>query len=70
MIVVLGLDDEDAAAALLPANSEAVTGQTAIVTTVARDLLPVLSPVRLGTLVRRQTRWSKTPGVRTTTALP
>ena len=70
MMVVLGLDDEVATAALLPANSEAMTGQTAIVTTVARDLLPVLSPVRLGALVRRQTRWSETPGVPTTPALP
>ena len=68
MMVVLGLDDEDASAALLPTTSEAMTGQRAIVTTVARELLPVLSPVRLGALVQRQTRWSKTPVVKATSA--
>ena len=35
-----------------------------------KTITPVLSPIRLGALVRRQTRWSETPGVPTTPALP
>jgi len=70
MMVVLGLDDEEATAALLQENIAAMTGPTAIVTTVARELTPLLSHVRLGPLVRKLTLWSTAPVVPTMPALP
>jgi hypothetical protein len=63
MMVVLDLDDEAATAALLEANIEAMTGPTAISTTVARELTPLLDHPRLGPLVRRLTLWSTRPPV-------
>ena len=70
MMVVLGLHDEEATAALLQENIEAMTGPTAIVTTVARELTPLLSHVRLGPLVRKLTLWSTAPVVPTMPAMP
>ena len=59
MMVGLDLDDEAATAALLQANVDAMTGPTAIVTTVARELEPLLEHPRLGPLVRRLTLWAR-----------
>jgi hypothetical protein len=61
MMVGLGLDDDDATAALLRANIDAMTGPTAIVTTVARELVPLLDHPRLGPLVRGLTLWATRP---------
>ena len=69
MMVVLGLDDEEATAALLRENIQAMTGPTAIVTPVARELPPLFSHVRLGPLVRKLTLWSTAPVVPTMPAL-
>jgi serine/threonine-protein kinase len=61
MQVGLDLDDEDATAALLRENVEAMTGPTAIVTTVTRELEPLLDHPRLGPLVRGLTFWASAP---------
>ena len=61
MMVGLDLDDEAATTALLQANIDAMTGPTAIVTTVARELEPLLDHPRLGPLVRRLTLWATRP---------
>ena len=63
MMVGLDLDDEAATAALLRANVEAMTGPTAIGTTVVRELEPLLDHPRLGPLVRRLTLWATRPGM-------
>ena len=63
MMVGLDLDDEAATAALLEANIEAMTGPTAIVTTVVRELTPLLGSPRLGPLVRRLSLWATRPAV-------
>ena len=59
MLMMIGLDsdDEAAMAAILRDNIDAMTGPTAIVTTVIRELEPVLDHPRLGPLVRRLTLW-------------
>ena len=69
MMVGLELDDEEATAALLEANVEAMTGPTAIVTTVARELTPLLASPRLGPLVRRLTLWATRPTAPTSSLL-
>src|SRR3954462_8044832 len=61
MMVGLDLDDEAATAALLEANVEAMTGPTAVATTVVRELTPLLASPRLGPLVRRLTLWATRP---------
>jgi len=58
MMVGLDLDDEAATAALLEANAAAMTGPTAIVTTVVRELEPLLDHPRLGPLIRKLTLWT------------
>jgi hypothetical protein len=64
MMIGLDLDDEAATAALIEANVEAMTGPTAIVTTVMRDVEPLLDHPRLGPLVRRLTLWATRPHTR------
>jgi serine/threonine-protein kinase len=61
MMVGLDLDDEPALTKLLQANVDAMTGPTAIVTTVARELVPLLGHPRLGPLIRRLTLWATRP---------
>jgi tetratricopeptide (TPR) repeat protein len=61
MMVVLDLDDEAATAALLRENIETMTGPTAIVCTVVRELEPLLDHPRLGPLVKRLTLWASAP---------
>jgi hypothetical protein len=61
MHVVLDLDNEEATAALLRENIEAQTGPTAIVTTVVRELEPLLDHPRLGPLVRQLSLWATAP---------
>jgi serine/threonine-protein kinase len=61
MMVGLDLDDEESTAALLQENIDAMTGPTAIVTTVARELEPLLDHPRLGGLVRKLTLWATRP---------
>jgi serine/threonine-protein kinase len=61
MLVGLDIDDEEATARLLQENIDAMTGPTAIVTTVARELRPLLDHPRLGPLVRRLTLWATAP---------
>jgi len=61
MQVVLGLDDEEATAALLRENIEAQTGPTAIVTTVVRELAPLIDHPRLGPLVQQLSLWATAP---------
>lgn len=61
MMVGLDLDDVDATAALLRANVDAMTGPTAIVTSVVRELEPLLGHPRLGPLVRGLTLWATRP---------
>jgi serine/threonine-protein kinase len=63
-------DDEAATAALLEANIEAMTGPTAIVTTLVRELTPLLDHPRLGPLVRRLTLWETRPTVTTSSSAP
>jgi serine/threonine protein kinase/tetratricopeptide (TPR) repeat protein len=63
MMVGLDLDDEAATAALIEANVAAMTGPTAIVTTVARELEPLLDHPRLGPAIRRLTLWATRPPV-------
>jgi hypothetical protein len=58
MMVGLDLDDEAATAALLEANAAAMTGPTAIVTTVVRELELLLDHPRLGPLIRTLTLWT------------
>ena len=58
MMVGLDIDDEDATATLLQQNVDAMTGPTAIFTTVARELEPLLEHPRLGPLVRGLTLWA------------
>jgi eukaryotic-like serine/threonine-protein kinase len=60
MLMMLQLDfgDEAALAALIEANVEAMTGPTAILTTVVRELTPLLGHPRLGPLVRKLTPWA------------
>ncbi len=57
MMIALGLDDENATAALLRDNVEAMTGPTVIVTTVVRELELLLGHPRLGPIVRELTLW-------------
>lgn len=61
MMIGLTLDDEDATAKLLRENAEAMTGPTAIVTTVIRELTQLMSHPRLGPLVRQLTPWATLP---------
>jgi len=70
MMVALDLDDEAATAALLEANIDAMTGPTAIVTTVIRELTPLLDHPTLGPLVRRLTLWATRPAVSTPSSIP
>jgi serine/threonine-protein kinase len=63
MMVGLDLDDEAAVASLLRENVAAMTGPTAIGTTVIRELEPLLDHPRLGPLVRRLTLWSTRPAL-------
>ena len=58
MTIVLDLDDEAAATAVLQANVDAMTGPTTIVTTVVRELTPWLDHPRFGPLLRRLTLWA------------
>ena len=58
MMVCLDLDDEEALAALLQENIDAMTGPGAIVCTVARELEPLVDHPRIGPLVRRLTYWA------------
>jgi hypothetical protein len=59
MMIGLDLEDEAALASLLQDNIDAMTGPTAIVTTVIRELEPLLDHPRLGPLVRRLTLWAQ-----------
>jgi hypothetical protein len=61
MMIGLDLDDDAATAALIEANVEAMTGPTAISTTILRDLESLLGHPRLGPLVRRLTFWATRP---------
>jgi tetratricopeptide (TPR) repeat protein len=61
MMIGLDLDDDAKTAALVETNVEAMTGPTAIATTVLRDLEPLLEHPRLGPLVRRLTFWATRP---------
>jgi hypothetical protein len=61
MQIGLDLEDEEATAAMLRHNIEAETGPTAIVTTVVRELEPLLDHPRLGPLVRRLSLWATAP---------
>jgi len=61
MQIGLDIDDEAATAALLRENIEAMTGPTAISTTVTRELDPLLDHPRLGPLVRQLTFWATAP---------
>jgi len=72
MLMMLGpdLDDEAATAALLEANIAAMTGPTAIVTTVVRELTPLLASPRLGPLVRRLTLWATRPAETASSSAP
>ncbi len=63
MQVGLDMDDEEATAALIRENVEAMTGPTAIVTTVVRELEPLLDHPRLGPLVGQLTLWATAPWV-------
>lgn len=63
MMLGLDLDDEAALAALIEANVEAMTGPTTIVTTVVRELEPLLDHARLGPLVRKLTLWATRPAL-------
>jgi len=47
-----------------------MTGPTAIVTTVVRELTPLLDHPRLGPLVRRLTLWETRPTVTTSSSAP
>ena len=58
MLALLDFGDEEKAAALLRENIDAMTGPTAIATTVARDLETLLDHPTLGPLVRRLTFWA------------
>jgi hypothetical protein len=58
MMVGLDLDDEAATLALIEANAAAMTGPTAIVTTVARELEPLLDHPRLGPAIQKLTLWA------------
>jgi serine/threonine-protein kinase len=59
MMIGLDQDNEAAAAALLESNIAAMTGPTAITTTVqVRELEPLLDHPRLGSLVRKLTFWA------------
>ena len=70
MMIGLDLGDEAATAALLEANIAAMTGPTAIVTTIVRELAPLLDHPRLGPLVRRLTLWATRPAVTTLSSAP
>jgi eukaryotic-like serine/threonine-protein kinase len=61
MMIGLDLDDEDKTAALLRENIDAMTGPTAIATTVVRELAQLLDHPRLGPLVRQLTFWATSP---------
>jgi serine/threonine-protein kinase len=61
MMIVLDLDDEERAGATLRANVDAMTGPTAIATTVVRELSTLLDHPRLGPLVRKLSLWSASP---------
>ena len=66
MLMMVGLDlgDEDATAALLQANIDAMTGPADIVVAVVRELEPLLDHPRLGPLVRRLTLWATRPAAK------
>ena len=55
MMLVLDLEDEAAAAVLLQANVDAMTGPTALYTTVSTELRPLLEHPRLAAVVQRMT---------------
>ena len=57
MTIALDLEDEAAAAAVIQANVDAMTGPVTIATTVTRELMPLLDHPRLGPLIRRLTLW-------------
>lgn len=61
MMLVISLEDEDATAALLQANVDAMTGPTTIHATIRRDLDALLDHPRLGPLVRKLTLWATSP---------
>jgi tetratricopeptide (TPR) repeat protein len=61
MMVALEVDNEDATAALLQENIDAMTGPTAFQSTVARELELLLDHPRLGPLVRQLTFWATAP---------
>ena len=63
MLMMVGLDlgDEDATAALLQANIDAMTGPVDIMVAVVRELEPLVDHPRLGPLVRRLTLWATRP---------
>ena len=48
MTIALDVDDEAAAAAVIQANVDAMTGPVTIATTVVRELIPLLDHPRLG----------------------
>ena len=58
MTIALDVDDEAAAAAMIQANVDAMTGPMTIATTVVRELIPLLDHPRLGPLIRRLTLWA------------
>ena len=64
MMVALDFDDEEKVAVVLRENIDAMTGPTAIMTTVARELAPLLDHPRLGPLVRGLTLWATSPLLR------
>jgi len=61
MMVSLDFDDEEKNAAVLRENIDAMTGPTAIATTVAREPDPLLEHPRLGPVVRGLTYWATSP---------
>jgi TolB-like protein len=61
MMVGLDLEDEAATLVLIDANAAAMTGPTAIATTVVRELEPLLDHPRLGPAIRRLTLWVTRP---------
>ena len=61
MMVSLDFADEEATAALLRENIDAMTGPTAIATTVVRELETLLDHPRLGAPVRGLTFWATSP---------
>jgi len=67
MYVTLAPDDEDATAAMLQENIDAMTGPTAIICTTVREIAPLADHPRLGPLVRQLTLWATAPRASTDT---